>query len=324
MDGFMEKGWKATLISTIRYMKVDAEEGKYELMPGVYVLVGRRQIDEYLTPEFLQCAGVIEFKHFKSADHLIVGELDRSIVDCDGASNLILMFWLVWLEWLLCDSWLVLDNAFLCEIAYCKVTDGKNTEWSNNSLQAKFSDWDGGEQFDTLVTSQQLEKWNDACEKVRSKVYSNGVGILTSFDSRSYSRFGRFHYFVAMARKSAHPAMKIAQMCSALESMFSTDTVELSHRLSERVALFLGEIGFDREKTYQEVKRCYGVRSQVTHGAYVKVKEEEVSALSFRLAELLREISWRVMSEEPIYNVFAGSNESIEAYFRRLLFGPRQ
>jgi hypothetical protein len=50
--------------------------------------------------------------------------------------------------------------------------------------------------------------------------------------------------------------VRIANYCSALESLFSNDTTELTHKLSERVSWFIGEDAANRISTFHRVKKA--------------------------------------------------------------------
>jgi hypothetical protein len=86
----------------------------------------------------------------------------------------------------------------------------------------------------------ELVKWRDSSESLQSYRYDNDSTAYHSFTDKSYSRISRATRFIGSARLDRHPAIKVAHYCSALESLFSTDSSELTHKLSERVALFYG------------------------------------------------------------------------------------
>lgn len=60
------------------------------------------------------------------------------------------------------------------------------------------------------------------------------------FKSSNSTRWDRAFYFILCARSAAILPMRIAFYCTSLECLFSTSNSEVIHRVSERVALFLG------------------------------------------------------------------------------------
>lgn len=96
--------------------------------------------------------------------------------------------------------------------------------------------------------------------------------MTDSFISSTYSRYGRAYSFIKSARVTIDPAMKIAHYCSALESLFSTDNSELTYKLSERVSLFMKDMGYEPMDVFSDMKHYYSIRSAVTHGDSIKGK----------------------------------------------------
>lgn len=310
------------LLSTFRWLKVDAAPGVYRLMPTVSLVVGKNMIARYLTSELRVAAGLIEFQHLKEADHLIVSVPEDK--DCwddrfthgDHA----LKVWMMYLDWALQDTWLVADNCIICEIAYCKFTANGRTTWSNNNLYAQASMADGHRMKTVTWNEEMIGAWAREGLRLREHLHETGYDIFTDITSNKVTRFARFLQFVQAARRESFPAIKIAQMCSALESLFSTTETELTHRLSERVAFFLGGDPEQMEGTYKFIKKAYAIRSQVTHGSPVNAKLAGSTAeISKAMVDILREIAFKVISDGP-EGVTYKSNEQIEDHFRRCLF----
>lgn len=311
--------WNGLVVSTLRYLKVDAAPGRYELMPGIDLLVGDKAKRKYLNAEFRNVAGLIEYEHFSSADHLLVGEFEDDFCGKQHSSATVVLFWLVWLDWLLQDSWLIKDNSIVCEVAFCRVKN-RTIEWSKNGLFSKAHTASGDDQADVIFTEHDLVEWNRLSNEVRKRFYSNEKAHISRSSSKEFSRFARFIHFASFSRRTPDPAMKISQNCSALESLFSTDASELSHRLSERVAFFLAASGHDAESTFERMKKCYGVRSKVTHGTHVKLRDDEVESLSAWMLVIMRDIAMKLIEYDEVYQVLNGKNDEIDAYFRKLIF----
>ncbi|MEG8247929.1 hypothetical protein [Pseudomonas paracarnis] len=291
-------------------------------MPTVNLVVGADLMRKYLPKDFERFAGVIEYSHFKNVGHLIVCMRDdESNWPDDLSSEKILYLWMLFIDWTLQDSWLVKDNCFICEIAYCRLSGATFGGWSSNSIKAQASAADGNTQSYVTFDEEDLKVWEQRSLQLRTRLHETGYTIFTPVVSKETSRFARFLSFVQIARCSSHPAMKIAQMCSALESLFSTTTTELTHRLSERVAFFLGGPPHQMESNYQLVKKAYSVRSQITHGAHIsKATANFAPELSGEMFKLLRGIAFKVLDGEDAASVVYGSNDFIEEYFRKRLF----
>lgn len=229
--------------------------------------------------------------------------------------------WLSWIDWLLQDSWLIKDNSILCEIAYCKKTKQGSTQWANNGLYSKMFTARGLSDVEVVFNAEEVQQWNTVCDTNRSLIFSNKSVMGGRVSDKTYSRFARFYHFLDTSRRTPYEAIKIAHCCSALESLFSTDTVELSHRLSERVAFLFAKNGSDAETVYQFIKDCYAVRSSVTHGSPVPTKfSKGLEAQSENLQEHMRRLVFIITENKALLNTLNGSNEGIELYFRKLIF----
>lgn len=310
------------LVTTLRWLSVDAPSGIYKIMPTVSIVVGRENIERYLPSDFDRFAGLIESTYFRSANHLVVCEVeDLDAWDGYQSADEILHVWLLYVEWILQDSWLIKDNCFICEIAYCRFERLGKVNWANNNLYAQASTTQGFRNAMVTFDRSELELWADKSILLRTRLHETGYRITTSVIDKVTTRFARFLNFVNISRCASSPAMKIAQMCSALESLFSTTTTELTHRLSERVSFFVGGTPEEMESNYQFMKKVYSVRSQVTHGAPVsKSLAGEISSLSERMLELQRLITFKILEDETAGVVVGGKDENIESYFRKCLF----
>ena len=313
---------EVSLITTFRWLKVTAPSGVYQIMPTVNVVVGRELIDKYLNSEFRKYAGEIEYQHFKNANNIVVS--DPGDVRYWGQflnGEEILHCWMVWVDWVLQDSWLVKDNCFISEVAYCRSKLNGVVGWSSNSLYAQASISDGNRQCSIEFSEGDMREWGERLNTLRMHLDKRGYSVFTPIVSNKATRVDRFLNFVQIARRSSVPAMKISQMCSALESLFSTSTTELTHRLSERVAFFIGESSEDKEAIYQFMKKVYAVRSQVTHGSHINnAVAESTPELSLKMLELLRRIIFKILEDDCSSDVVYGDNEFIENHFRKCLF----
>ncbi|VVN08683.1 hypothetical protein PS683_03727 [Pseudomonas fluorescens] len=310
------------LLSTFRWLRLDIEPGFHEMMPTVHFVTGAANIKKQLGGAFKAIAGDIEFNHFSHVDHLIC-DLPHEVSAWDGFDNgePLLVSWLVYLDWLLQDSWLVKDNAITCEIAYCNLQLGGRSSWTNNGLFSTISTAEGYRHQLVEFNSVELAAWAKISLDLRVHLHEKGYSVMNAPSAKETTRFSRFLYFINASRRVAHPPLKISQVCSALESLFSTSTGELTHRLSERVAFFLGGSGGEMEARYQFMKKAYAIRSQVTHGSHISnALMEAAPAVSVGLLDICRQIVLAVLADQEKQSVVYGSNDDIENHFRKVLF----
>ena len=221
---------------------------------------------------------------------------------------------------LLDDLWFIKDNAVICEAAFCKLTDKNKMGWTKNYLvNSTFkSSGVGCEAIDLSVG--ELKALDVKSNQVRSYLHSSNSNAFNSFTNAGFSRIGRSLRFIAAATRERHPAIKLAHYCSAFESLFSTDSAELFHKLSERVAIFLKGYGFDPVEVFDDIKSFYGIRSKVTHGDSLKAgKEQQLSDMSQKCDNYLRVILNYLCDDEKLLLLFDGKKEGFENYFKNEL-----
>lgn len=84
----------------------------------------------------------------------------------------------------------------------------------------------------------------------------------------------------------------VTSAITALEALFLRGEPELTHRLAQRVSVFLRVLGtqLDAGATYDHVKRGYGIRSTFIHGGSLKAKDRpQADSLAPVLVEYVRE-----------------------------------
>lgn len=305
-------------ISTLRFLSISEPMDYWvTLMPGIDVTNNKELIKEIIDEEFKNIAGLIEFEHFIETDALIYCEIEekhfRKGIDSDRA----LFIWLLWLDALLRDLWLIKDNAVICESAFCKMNTDKDTAWTRNYLSSTVSKSSGHLFQNIELTLEELKAWDNKSEQVQNYLFANDSTYNDSFTNTKFSRIGRSLRFIQAARTDTHPAVKLAHYCSAFESLFSTDSAELSHKLSERVAIFLKDYDYDPLVVFDDMKLFYGIRSKVSHGDSLKSnKEKQLSELSEKCDSYLREIINIVLANQELINIFDGKKEQFETFFK--------
>ena len=126
----------------------------------------------------------------------------------------------------------------------------------------------------------------------------------------------RASFFLDSARDCSDLSVKVAHYTTCLEVLFSTDSSEISHKLAERVALFLGDTFEERKRLFDRVKKLYSVRSKVVHGdVFSEKKTKSVGAISQDADDLLRRVLRRILVSDELCELFEGTLESREEHF---------
>lgn len=285
-------------------------------MPGIYITNDKSEIKKIIDDEFKLAAGQIEYQHFMNAENIIFCEADEETfkgVDSEQA----LYVWLSWVQMLLNDLWLVVDNSVICEVAFCKMLSSKETAWTRNNLTyATYTS--SGEQFvNTAMTVSDLESWAQTSFSMQSYLHNSNSTLFNSFTNMKFTRIGRAMRFVRAAIREQHPAVKLSHYCTAFESIFSTDNSGLSHKLSERVAIFLRGYEYDPIEVFDNFKEFYNIRSSVTHGSSLKLsKENQLSSLSCLCDQYLRTIIKIITQDSELRELFDGGEKELDKFFK--------
>ena len=111
--------------------------------------------------------------------------------------------------------------------------------------------------------------------------YFKGANI----DRKSYA-----FLYILFARSISAIPVKILMYVTAMEALVSTTTIELSHQVSERVAVLIGNDSEERKAIYTTIKKAYGFRSKAAHGESLKGSEDEYKQLLIVIDDYLRRL----------------------------------
>ena len=230
---------------------------------------------------------------------------------------------LLWIAGLFDNAWLLKDHAMRCESAYLTHrSGGGRATWTSNFLHTRPSLADGTVDHAITMSLDELRTWSKKNAHVESYLHDADSGRLRFMMEKGFARSGRAMRFVKAARSAPDMAFKIAHYCSALETLLTTETADLAHKLSERTAFFLAQRGYDRLTVFRTVKKAYGIRSKLVHGDTLQPRQiEELPPVAVRLDGYLRAILNAIVEAEDLRRVFDSPGDLVEEYFTKLIFG---
>lgn len=310
-------------VTCFRKLKLtETISGYVELIPGVNITNDPGVREKWLTPEFSTVAGAIEATHLQTESNLVFGEFDPEDMR-DLPPDGFLLVILSWLDRLLENAWLIRDHAMVCDAAFLRAELTSGVSWSSNFLAIRPTFSDLYPHKDLEMSVEDLKEWSHTNDLVEGYLYKTGSSSLRFMMEKGYTRSGRAMRFVVAARRAQDIAFKIANYCSALETLFTTESTELAHKLAERAAFFLGERGYNRRAVFTQIKSAYGVRSKLVHGDTLKSNQiQGLPALSAQCDVYLRTILREIFSSKDLKKVFDSHNEVIENYFAQIILGP--
>lgn len=312
-----------TYITSFRKLIVTGPiTGYVELIPGVNITNNPHLKAQWLTSQCHAAIGAIEASHLEGESNLVFGEFE--VDDMKGLPpERFLLVVLAWLDMLLKNAWLVKDHAMECDAAFLRTEIPEGVSWTKNFLAIRPSFSDGYTDKNIEMSIGELKEWGDTNDLVEGYLCEAKSSSMRFMMEKGYARSGRAMQFVVAARRAQDLAIKIANYCSALETLFTTESTELAHKLSERVAFFLGERGHNRREVFATIKSAYNVRSKLVHGDTLKQNQiEDLPALSTKCDVTLRTILREIFRSEELKKSFDSHNDAVEDYFTRLILGP--
>jgi hypothetical protein len=152
-------------------------------------------------------------------------------------------------------------------------------------------------------------------------------GLKTAF-TKNKSRLAKTLLMLQAVRQSEDRALKIAHYCSCFEILFgsASDKEAISHKIAERIAVFLGGSSLkERVAVFEDIRDAYGVRCAVFHGTFLKpASESKWGDLCVRCDDLLRATLRRILESTEYAAIFEADPEEFDEYFRDYIFGAYQ
>lgn len=314
-----------TYITSFRKLIISEPiSGSVELIPGVNITNDPEVKTQWLTSECRAAIGQIESAHLERESNLVFGEFDSR--DMGGLPpDGFLITVLTWIDMLMKNAWFIKDHAMQCDAAFLRAEIVDGVSWTKNYLAAPSSFSDGYAYIDKDIemSIDELKRWAQANDLVEGYLLEARSSPTRFMMEKGYARSGRAMQFVVAARRAQDLAFKIANYCSAFETLFTTDSTELAYKLAERVAFFLEERGHNRRDVFATIKQAYNVRSKLVHGDTLKRNQiDELPRLSVECDSALRKILWEIFNSDDLKKTFDTHSDAIEDYFTSLILGP--
>jgi len=272
-------------------------------------------IIKFLSPELEQLIGLIEFRHIQENETLVAfseGKFDETKDNSLAYLNLHLSLLKMYFTCL----WMIKDNSVDFDLGFLYFRNIRNEiEVSSNIFSASNFSCQGN----SKLVSFSVAELKQASEFLKESIVIES-DKLKSANSYKYGRITISNYFIQHARSCSDLGLKMTSYCSSLETLFSNDNTELSHKLAERVAHFLSVDKIKRINLFKLMKKAYEVRSKVVHGGTFKPEKiKEIETLIIEVDKICRQIMIYAFTRPDPDNIFNWSNENHEAYFLDLI-----
>lgn len=232
--------------------------------------------------------------------------------------------------------WFIKDNS--CNIQACFNYDPENghiTSLNTNShnsnafgeiSEVAFSHDELNRAVELLSLSENLFSSNkqiDADLYYKTAPNKSGVhaGMANKVEYNFRNRIERAILFLASTRSSHLLPSKISNYMNVYECLFTTDAIEVNHKISERVAFYIGTNKAERIEIFKLIKEAYTIRSKYFHGQELPTKyksAEVLRTLSLNIDILTRKVLLKVITQDS--QVFLENNEVLGNWFTDLIF----
>ncbi len=201
----------------------------------------------------------------------------------------------------------------------CTMSDGKRRDvyFSRADMETVFKIYDkANDIFPKTTVGEVITPIEyDENNKIKTTI------IKADISTKQYSDFNRVQRalsLLSILRSVAFLPYKLSLYIPILESLFSPSDGELTFKVSQRVAFYIGEDMTEKKLIFEQVKRVYEIRSRYLHGQPFEKKSLKLdfAVESKNMDGILRRVLTKVILYD--YAVFIG--KSIEEYLNNLVF----
>jgi len=303
-------------IAGIENLTLQTAPGRGEMVANVFgVSTDAAFVRRLIPAEAHDAIGGIEMASLMSGRPVAHSKVLDHSFESEAEAQKDLTNWLTLITVFLQLIWFAKDNAAGLEFGYVIWTSSGRVMTTRNFLSMVARD------VTMSATSQHLtaEEFRATRDLFQKEVAD--PAFVRSNPMRA-SRLDRAIYFVQAARLASHLPVKIANYCTALEALLSSDAAELTHKLSERAGWLLGRDVTERIDIVQRIKKAYSIRSKVVHG--VADWGRDLSAAGDTAAFLdktLRQLFALIRRSPDLYALFMQDNPAVKEKYDQLFLG---
>lgn len=293
---------------------------------------GRENFKKYFDNRVLRdCIGSLNYDEFNDSTYYYeTGNFEdlKNKVGGDPARLDCLFFLLRNAQHFVNNLWLIKDNSIYVTDGFLQIYPEKTPEKgfvTTGSLslitttalcETQNTDF-ATEELDNAITLYNLDPILEFTE-----IEENWEMPLKNPLTKNLGRIGRATYFTLGARGAASLPLKILNYCTTLECLFTSDSTEVTHKVAERFAYFLGNNFEERKKYFQLTKDAYKIRSKAVHGQSIRATNEEMQRVSQEIDSAIRNIFIIYYTNKVKGNIFKQTdNSKYDDWFNNLILG---
>lgn len=281
-----------------------------------YITNNPDQIKKFLKPHDLLAIGSIEANWLLNGSPVIyrVGDVEKVEAAHEEIVNLLRDA-----QAFLTSLWLLQDNSANTELGFA-VCQSKIHVHSNSLIYTYTAN--SGEGAITQIDHARLNEIAEICSQNFTGIRTEDELELTVFQRES-GRLNIAMRLLQQARSSRDLGEKIANYCSYFEALLSSNSIELSHQLSERAAFLLRTPPEERYEHFRKTKRAYAIRSKVVHGDIVSRKlVPDLKDIAGHCDQAARELLMTILRSNELKTLYSrNDNDALDDFMLRRIFG---
>jgi hypothetical protein len=318
-------------LAALEYLELSPKDETRSYTPTLYISNNNNfLIDSYINyKRFKETIGSLFCTLFRKNPYMsVIGDEEeiRNDFNFNNRSIKLITSLTIFVNNITDSLWLIKDNCVNCKI--CSIYENDNI-----SINTKYTTLTNALSKLTTTSFSFSELENASKLQIELKTILTPLELIPdkdidieTFNAHSFkntNRVDRGFNFINAARRSTLLIPKITYYVAALEALFTSSGTEITHKVSERVALFIGENKNQKQEIYQLISKAYKVRSAYIHGGVIPNSKPDLENLSINLDNILRQIILKIIDEKPKPFLLGNSESNLKEfnkYFIDLLF----
>ncbi len=313
---------KYKYLASIHGIEIETNDISLEVY-DLKISANKKFIDDFFIPEAKRITGLSQYHN--AINWKVFLFLEDSTDEKEFNGKNVLAYLLRVSKHFANALWMVKDNSARFQTGHFTKVEGFMLTVDTNFTNAFYSNCYG---------EKSIIKFNDEEIRLAKDFFILFFGLTKNDDENKkiesthaeVNRIHRAYYFLDLARTHYDIGTKVSIYCSAFECLFSVATTELTHRLSETIANFIGATSVEKKDYYNKMKAIYELRSSVTHGSGIKKKlivndAKLLKEIGYNCDNILRKCILKICTTQNLFNLYVeNKNEKFSEYFTNLIF----
>ncbi len=293
----------------------------------------KERVRNLITEPFFESIGGLEAEFLISNPYMYLQtNYENDEIFKDNEEGMAFLNYYLIVSQIFCSClWLVKDNSVNVESGFLNVTSGIKTLTHSNLRSSIFYN-SVGKRSNVVFTQEEIKKALEIHNGLFNPITYEGTKSVgfSSFEVYKEGRIERFFYFLQAARNESYLPSRIAGFVTLLETLLSTSSSEVTHKLKERLAWLLGSNFEERKEIFDNLGIIYTIRSANVHGNTMPKKGnsiEKLEKLSIIIEDYTRKLIIKFIGNTEIMKLYKEKGEvadrRIEALLNDLVLGKQ-